>query len=393
VRRRLARLCGVAAVAAGLLAPPARGEATLPKAAAPLPRPAERMAGAADPAMLATWRQRWERSIIGDASNRSCATEMGEEIGWLISPFLKGYYYGYMATRELRWIGLLVDWADCWIRRGVKEPDGSIGWPKAGAAGTDVDDLDSYYADSLLGEAMALEPLVLMSAEILRDPELKARFGDKARAYIDLARSIFEKWDRRGAWRPSGEGMISVVLPFGIDPKTGGWTAGYADRNSFSIGFSHPNNKANMVATWLLAMFDATGDAVYRDRAEKWFRVMKSRMHLQPEGVFQIWNYWEPGGAWDYRYYVKKKHWVGVHPNPGYYAIDVEAIVKAYQHGVVFTRPDIDRLIGTALVDSRPWPALAPYDDAIRARFEAGVKPDGWAELAVVPWYLSVQRH
>jgi len=288
---------------------------------------------------------------------------------------------------------LQIDWADCWIRRAVKEPDGFIGWPKIGAAGTDVDNLDSFNADSLLGEAMALRPLVLMSGEILRDPALAARYGDKAQSYLKLARSIFEKWDKRGAWRPSGEGMISVVLPFGLDPQTGGWTEGYAERTSFGAGFSHPDNKANMVATWLLAMSDATGDAVYRERAEKWFRVMKSRMHVQEEGIFQIWNYWEPAGSWDYRYYVKKKHWVGVHPNPGYYAIDVEAIVDAYRHGVVFTRTDIDRLIGTALVTGRVWPALAPYDDTIRARFEAGVKPDGWGELALVPWYLSMQGH
>jgi|YNPNPStandDraft_1061719.scaffolds.fasta_scaffold07103_2 hypothetical protein len=31
---------------------------------------------------------------------------------------------------------LLIDWGDAVIRRGVKEPDGSIGWPKAGGAST-----------------------------------------------------------------------------------------------------------------------------------------------------------------------------------------------------------------------------------------------------------------
>ncbi|MCM8760036.1 MAG: hypothetical protein NC906_09755, partial [Candidatus Omnitrophica bacterium] len=50
--------------------------------------------------------------------------EMGEEIGWLISPFLNGFYYGYMATEDTKWIDNLIDWADSWIRRGIKEPDG-----------------------------------------------------------------------------------------------------------------------------------------------------------------------------------------------------------------------------------------------------------------------------
>ena len=59
---------------------------------------------------------------------------MGEEIGWLVSPFLNGYYYGYMATGDREWVDRLIDWADSVIKRGVKEPDGYIGWPKGGAA-------------------------------------------------------------------------------------------------------------------------------------------------------------------------------------------------------------------------------------------------------------------
>ena len=30
----------------------------------------------------------------------SLAKETGEELGWLVSPFLNGFYYGYMATRD-----------------------------------------------------------------------------------------------------------------------------------------------------------------------------------------------------------------------------------------------------------------------------------------------------
>ena len=90
--------------------------------------------------------------------------------------------------------------------------------------------------------------------------------------------------------------MISVVLPYGIDAKTGKWTDGYETRNDPGHGFSHPDNKANHVARWLLAMSDATGKAVYKERAEKWFRLMKSRMKLKADGTYEIWNYWEPAG-------------------------------------------------------------------------------------------------
>ncbi|HQG49552.1 MAG TPA: hypothetical protein PK373_10730, partial [Sedimentisphaerales bacterium] len=61
-------------------------------------------------ASTADWLARWEKNILGDARSRSCDREMGEELGWLVSPFLSGFYYGYMATRDAKWIDMLIDW-------------------------------------------------------------------------------------------------------------------------------------------------------------------------------------------------------------------------------------------------------------------------------------------
>jgi hypothetical protein len=155
--------------------------------------------------------------------------------------------------------------------------------------------------------------------------------------------------------------VITVVLPFGIDAKTGGWTEGYAKRNAPGNGFSHPNNKATLVATWLLAISDATGKPIYRERAEKWFRVLKSRMKRTPDGAYAIWDYWEPAGPWDYKPDGSPKHWIGRHPNAGYYQIDVTGIVDAYQHGLVFARADIDALVATALAEKANRQSLAPF--------------------------------
>jgi hypothetical protein len=348
--------------------------------------------GQADPARMEIWQRLWRQNILTEASARHCETQMGEEIGWLMSPLLNGFYQGYRATGDPRWIDQLLACTDAWVRRGVTEPDGYLGWPKVGAAGTDVDDLNSYDADSLVGEAMVLRPVVLMSAMILQDPALAARYGQKAGEYIGLARSVFEKWDRRGAWRRAGEGMITVVLPFGIDRRAGGWTSGYRDKDSPARGFSHPDNKANLVASWLLAMSDATGEKTYEERAEQWFRLMKSRMTLKHGGGYPLWNYWEPAGPWDYTVTGRPKHWVGVHPNAGYYAIDVGAIVAAYEHGLVFTTDDIRYLIEIAQARSLIWPALVPYSEPMRQRFEASVKPDGWPGLDLIPWYMALRR-
>jgi hypothetical protein len=69
---------------------------------------------------------------------------------------------------------------------------------------------------------------------------------------------------------------------------------------------------------------------------------------------------------------------VGVHPNPAYYDIDVEAVVAAYAHDLVFTKEDMGRLIATSLAEKRLWTALVPYDLTSQKRFEDTHKPDSW---------------
>jgi hypothetical protein len=361
------------------------------------------------------WLSRWEANIISDAKNRYCDKEMGEEIGWLVSPFLNGFYYGYLATGDPKWVEMLIDWADSVIRRAVKEPDGYPGWPKAEGASTSA--VPGFTTDNQLGEAMGLRPIVLMADKIRTTPALQAKYGGKAREYLALAEQVFEKWDARGCWREVEHGGLWVVPPFGIDPKTSQWTEGYEQRKS--DGFSHPANKQNFIAEWLIAMHDVTGKRVYRERAEKWWRQMKSRMRLRESGKYYVWNYWDPAGPWDYKPDGTPKHWVGVHPNGGYYSIDAEGIVTAYEHRLVYTRAEIDRLVSTNRdfmwnhqingakfqridgLDPDPrwkdspgvlWSALIPYDDTLRAIFEANHNPASWGGLAATPRYLARRR-
>jgi len=79
---------------------------------------------------------------------------------------------------------MTANWADSWIKRGVKEPYGFTGWPKSGAGGAQAEE---FLTDSLLGEAMGLRPVVLMADEILKTPTLKAKFGQQAEAWLQLA--------------------------------------------------------------------------------------------------------------------------------------------------------------------------------------------------------------
>jgi hypothetical protein len=131
---------------------------------------------------------------------------------------------------------------------------------------------DRLNADSLLGEAMALRPIVNMSKEIINTPVLNEKYGAKANSYIELSDEVFNKWDNRGAWRHTDNGgIITIVVPFGIDQHTRTWTSEYEARDARGLGFSHPNNKANIVAGWLLSMFDATRNRNYKERAKNGF--------------------------------------------------------------------------------------------------------------------------
>src|SRR5579862_1677546 len=65
-----------------------------------------------DPDKAKDWLAKWEKNILGEARRRYCDKEMSEELGWLVSPFLNGFYYGYLATHDTKWIAMLVDWMD-----------------------------------------------------------------------------------------------------------------------------------------------------------------------------------------------------------------------------------------------------------------------------------------
>jgi hypothetical protein len=374
---------------------------------------------AMDKALANEWRQRWEKNIVSDGRQRFCDKETGELLGWRCAPFLKGYYYGYMATGDREWIDRLINWSDSIIKRGLKEPDGYIGWPNE-IVGVSNDAEEEYHTDNELGEAMVLTPVVMMAAEILKTPAFEEQYGAKAREYLQLSERQFEKWEARGAWREvklvpdadRGDGGVWVVPVFRIIRETAQY--GYEPKSNDC--FTLPNNMQNLIGQWMLAMYDATQKPVYRERAEKWWRVMKSRMRLRDDGKYFVWNYWDPAGPWDHKPDGSLKLWQGVHPNGGYYAIDVGGIVAAYEHGLVFTKADLDRLIATnrdfmwnhqvknakfrRIDGEKPdpryaetpgvlWDALAPYDATLKKIFEANHNPSDWGGLSSTAEWLA----
>ena len=334
------------------------------------------------PLPLATWQgwlSLWDENIVGEYSwelnviptGFAAYGGMAENLDWQLAPVLTGFCYGYMATADTKYVDMMVTCVDEMIGLAVIEPDGYPGWPAPDPDNQAPYTSATYNADSLLGEAAMLRPVVLLAYQMTTNPALKAKYGAKGQSYIQLAEQVYTKWVSRGGWRDTaGGGMMTVILPYGMDPTNSYWID-YDTRNNPGNGFSHPENKANEVALWMLAMWDVTGNPEYKIRAQKWFTLLKSRMTLQgganPDGVGNlIWNYWQPAGPWDYVDYsspnpTDPKLWVGVHPNNGYYQIDTQCIVAAFEHGLVFTEADITPLITSAKTSWTPsaWEGVA----------------------------------
>ncbi len=334
------------------------------------------------PLPLATWQQwlyLWDQNIDGPGGEyqwemsyaipKYAGTQYAaENLDWQIAPVLTGICYGYMATSDTKYVDEMVACTDLIVSLATIEPDGYPGWPAPDPDNQEPDTSATYNADSILGEAAILRPIVLMAYQMTTNPALKATYGAKGQSYINLAEQVYRKWVSRGGWREthSGgvDGEISVILPYGMDPTNKTWID-YATRNNPGNGFSEPENKANEIALWLLAMWDVTGNPEYKTRAARWFTLLKNRMTLQGGANLDgsgdlIWNYWQPAGPWDYYPYgsTNAKLWIGVHPNNGYYHIDTQAIVAAYEHGVVFTAADITALVKTAKTSWTPSAGL-----------------------------------
>ena len=174
-----------------------------------------------DAAKQKDWLARWDKNISGEVKGyRVCETAMGEDIAWKMTAVMEGFYYGYTATKDAKYVDMMVDWTDWLVKRAVKEPDGFPGWPGKDGNGTWVDQMDQkYVTDSMLSEAMVFRPVVLMAGEMMKDPALKEKYGAKVESYVKFAEQLYQKWIKRGGWRETKDGgLMSVVLPYGVDP-------------------------------------------------------------------------------------------------------------------------------------------------------------------------------
>ena len=172
-------------------------------------------------------------------------------------------------------------------------------------------------------------------------------------------------------------------------------------------GITLSHEKQAIIIEGLLNLYRVTGKDAYRQRAAKLGMWLKHCLQLK-EGRY-VWNFWDPAGPWDEASPGKWKHWLGTEPKEMWYAATVRSAVLLFQHGVVFDRADIDRLLKTQLevcwqgdsffqTDGNPAqkgerfiaPALAPYNLGIFEYLYTGPRQDERVEKADNWWHGGI---
>ena len=150
--------------------------------------------------------------IVRDPGAYADKNGAGEQFGWGINWYAGGFLQGYERTKDTAWLDGAVKCSDYCISRMRTGPDGYKGW-----IGDDLSGRDTW-ADNHVGDAIIVAPMLSFAEVVLKDPQLKQKYGASAQKYVELAeRDLFEKWDKRGTWKEDRDwgcyidwGMIST---------------------------------------------------------------------------------------------------------------------------------------------------------------------------------------
>jgi len=263
----------------------------------------------------------------------------GEQFGWGISYYAGGFVRGYERTKDTAWLDAAQKLSEYCLSKMRRGPDGYKGWVGDDQSGRGT------WADNHVGDAILIAPMLAFAEVVLKDPELKKKFGEAAQKYVDVAkRDLFEKWDKRGTWKEDGAWGCYVgweMVCSQAAPDT--W-----EKHPAPI-IAEPFNKNNHMGICALRLFRITGEEKYRERAFKIFAYTKSRFLLVDDSYY-VWNYWEPFGPESVDLAKKDTRlWMNVHGGRPYQAGEIGQMVEAYNSGVVFDKTDIERFINTNL--------------------------------------------
>ncbi len=123
----------------------------------------------------------------------------GEQFGWGVAYYAGDFVRGYQRTKDAAWLDAAQKLSEYCLGKMRAGPDGYKGW-----VGEDQSSRRTW-ADTHVGDAILVAPMLGFAEVVLKDPELKKKYGEAARKYVAVAkRELFEKWDQRGTWKEDG---------------------------------------------------------------------------------------------------------------------------------------------------------------------------------------------
>jgi len=191
---------------------------------------------------------------IRDAEPKGKGT--GERFCWRAAYHMGQFVQGYKAYQDTTWLDWGVKYYDWCVDKMMTGPDGYKGWIGPARNG--------MWYDVHVGDAILLERMLAFSEVVLKDPELKKKYGEAANRYVQIGkRDLIEKWDKRGTWREDGEYGCYVANDRACEPeKLSVWvkvTQGVDE----PPGRTLPFNKQNEMAVACLRLYRITGEDFY----------------------------------------------------------------------------------------------------------------------------------
>ncbi len=170
----------------------------------------------------------------------------------------------------------------------------------------------------IVHDAMISIPLAEFDRLVKQTPELQAKYGEKADAYVRfIAENIIPRWERSDYL---GNCWVNV------SPKLGYYRFPKMDTSGENSALIEPayNYNASMAHLYIL-MYNLTKDPFYRDRYIKIGNYLKGA--LETEGDSYIWRYWSrPGSYWE---------------DTSHGNIEIGAFLEYYRNGIMFTGDDM----------------------------------------------------
>ena len=259
-----------------------------------------------------------------------------EDITWQASLYIKMALLAYELTEDTKYLDMFVERMDALCSCLETGPDGYRGWYGVALELFRHPEHPDREIDVIITSFVVSGMAADFACVVRTDDALRTRYGGPAKRYLALAEEhLVKKWDARGCYRELGDGRAVYTTHPDLKPVKGSLT--------------QPHNKHSKIIRALLSMYKATGKDEYAVKAVRLgARFMSCLTKVEDR---YDWHYWDPSGAWDIHPEDpgKWKHWIGAEHRNGYYSLSLSQAVLLYEHGLLFTRADIDRFVRTQM--------------------------------------------